>query len=315
MKTVEHWTIIYNPTSGTYRPETLDRIQRALFEAGVRSVAIGTSYAGHAPDLSRALAGTDRVACFSGDGTMNEVASGLIGRNLPLAFLPGGTANVMAHELGLPMDPVRAALALLRGRPRAVYPGTIGPGMFLLMAGIGFDGNAVSLVSPRLKAWAGKGAYVWAGVRALFAADPDLRVTGIEGTAPAAAEELTVRWLVAARAGRYGGPFVVHPHAGLEAPALGVAAVGAGQVVPFLVRNLGFGESRSRAGRRLLQATRLLVEAERPAHLQVDGDSWGQATRFEIGIADEPVQLCFPARETDPPHPPRGPAYVPSVEP
>ncbi len=288
MKAGEHWSIIYNPTSGTFREQTLEQIQRTLRDAGVRSEAIGTTHAGHATELSRALTGTDRVACYSGDGTLNEVATGLIGRDLPIAFLPGGTANVMAHELGLPRDPVRAALALLRGRPRPVRPGRVGARLFLLMAGLGFDAAAVSLVSPRMKAWAGRGAYVWAGVRALFEAGPDLRVTGT-------GEPLMARWVVAARARRYGGPFVVHPRAGLEAPALGIAAIGAGHVLPFLVANLGLGAARSRTGRWLLQATRLVVESEQPVHLQVDGDYRGQALRFEIGIADQAVQLCFPA--------------------
>jgi len=293
VKVTEHWTVIYNPTSGTYREDTLERIQRALRDAGVRSEAIGTSHAGHATELSRALTGTDRVACYSGDGTLNEVATGLIGRNLPIAFLPGGTANVMAHELGLPRNPVRAALALLRGRPRPVRPGVVGGRYFLLMAGLGFDATAVSLVSPRMKAWAGRGAYVWAGARALCETSPDLRLTG---TNPGQADDrLTARWVVAARARRYGGPFVVNPWAGLEAPTLGIAAIGAGHVLPFLVANLGLGESRSRNGRWLLQATGLVVEAERPVHLQVDGDYRGQATRFEIRIAEQAVQLCFPA--------------------
>jgi diacylglycerol kinase family enzyme len=290
MKATGHWTIVYNPTSGGFRPDTLDRIQRTLRDGGIRSVALGTGYAGHAAELCHQLENTDRVACYSGDGTLNEVATGLLGRNVPLAFLPGGTANVMAHELGLPLDPVKAAAVLMRGRPRPVRPGTVGPGIFLLMAGIGFDAAAVSLVTPRLKAWAGRSAYVWAGLRALLAKSPDLRITVANEPA------LEARWVVAARAGRYAGPFVVHPAAGLEAPALGVAAVGAGRVLPFLVSNLAFGSGTSRAGRRLLQATRLLVEAEQPVHLQVDGDHWGQARRFEIGISSEAVLLCFPER-------------------
>jgi diacylglycerol kinase family enzyme len=290
MKATGHWTIIYNPTSGSFRPDTLDRIQRTLRDAGIRSVALGTSYAGHAVDLCRSLAATDRVACYSGDGTLNEVATGLLGRDVPIAFLPGGTANVMAHELGLPRDPVRAALALIKSGPRPVRPGTIGPGIFLLMAGIGFDAMAVSLVSPRLKALSGRGAYAWAGFRALFAHSPDLRITG------AGEPSFGARWVVAARAGRYGGPFVIHPAAGLEAPDLGVAAIGAGSVLPFLVANLGCGSRANRNGRRLLHATRLLVEADEPVHLQVDGDHWGQARRFEIGISSEAIQLCFPER-------------------
>jgi diacylglycerol kinase family enzyme len=329
---MDHWTIVFNPTSGTYRPATLDRIQRTLRDAGIRSVALGTDYAGHATDLVRNLSGTDCVACYSGDGTLNEVAGGLLGRNLPLAFLPGGTANVMAHELGLPRDAVKAVQALLRGKPRPIRPGTVGPGVFLLMAGIGFDARAVGLVTPRLKTWLGRGAYVWAGLRALLHEDQDLRVTGAMDSANAAdahapvaaadpnagaepdfattsngapkssasassngsASPLSARWLVVARAGKYAGPFVVHPQAALESSELGVAAVGAGSVVPFLVGNLGMGTHESRAGRRLLRATRLVVEADGPVPLQVDGDSWGQARRIEIGIAEDSIQMCFP---------------------
>ena len=179
---------------------------------------------------------------------------------------------------------------LLKGQPRSIRPGTVGPGIFLLMAGIGFDARAVSLVSPRFKALAGRSAYVWAGLRAFMYTEPYLRING--GGEP----DGRARWIVAARAGRYGGPFTIHPHAGLESPVLGVAAVGTGKILPFLVGNLGLGETHSRPGRRLLQANRLVVEADRPVDLQVDGDYWGRASRFEIGIASELLPMCFPER-------------------
>jgi len=289
MKRIERWILIYNPTAGSFRPKTLEGIQRALHGAGIRSEAVETAQAGHAEELSRGLSGADRVACYSGDGTLNEVATGLLGRDMPIAFLPGGTANVMAHELGLPRDPVRAALALARGCPRPVHPGRIGTRVFLLMAGLGFDAAAVRRVSPSLKAWAGRAAYVWSGMQALSEPCPRLRLTGGDGT------RLEAGWIVAARARHYGGPFVVHPAAGLESPALGIAAVGAGHLLPFLAGNLGLGLSCSRPGRRLLQQTRVVVDAEQPVPLQLDGDYRGRDTHFEIAIAERAVQLCFPA--------------------
>jgi diacylglycerol kinase (ATP) len=290
MKVREHWTIIYNPTSGTYRPQTLDRIQRALRDVGVRTVALGTDYAGHAVELCRSMSGTDRVACYSGDGTLNEVATGLLGRDFPIAFLPGGTANVMAHELGLPRDPIKAALALQRGSVRKVHPGRAGPWNFLLMAGLGFDATAVRLVSPRLKSYVGKGAYVWAGLQALFTSGTRLRMTMADG------QHVETRWIVAARARKYGGPFVIHPEAGLEAETLGIAAVGPGQTIPFLVANLGMGLSGNGAGRRLSREAHIVVESDEPVDLQIDGDYRGKDSRFEIGIADAAIRLCFPER-------------------
>lgn len=289
MRAAERWTLIYNPTSGRFRPAVLERIQRALHDAGIRSQAVGTTHAGHAIELGRGLAGVDRVACYSGDGTLNEVATGLLGRDLPIAFVPGGTANVMAHELGLPRDPVRAALALARGRPRPVHPGTTGGRLFLLMAGIGFDAAAVRLVSPAVKTRLGRGAYVWSGVRALAESRPRLRLTCGDGAA------VEARWIVAARARHYGGSYVVHPLAGLEAPALGIAAIGSGHLLAFLAGNLGLGLSKSRSGRRLLQETRVVVDAEQAVDLQLDGDYRGRDTRFEIAVSDRALQLCFPA--------------------
>jgi diacylglycerol kinase (ATP) len=290
MNAGRHWTILFNPTAGTFRAAALEQTQRALRDAGVRSDFLATSHAGHATELCRSLTGTDCVACYSGDGTLNEAAVGLLGRDLPLAFLPGGTANVMAHEMGLPRDPVQAARMLAGGKPVSVRPGLVGNWPFLLMAGIGFDAEAVRRVSPRVKARIGKAAYVLAGLGALVAPPVSLRMTGGDGT------RLDAVWIVAARARKYGGPFVVHPQAGLECEQLGVAAIGRGRVLPFLIGNLGLGASHSRPGRWLLQQRSLVVEAEAPVPLQVDGDFRGYATRFEIGLCTQTVRLVLPGR-------------------
>src|SRR5205807_4848035 len=58
----------------------------------------------------------DVVAAYGGDGTVMEVASGLLGTDIPLAIFPGGTANVMAVELGIPID-LAQACALVGGAP------------------------------------------------------------------------------------------------------------------------------------------------------------------------------------------------------
>ncbi|MCH8843476.1 MAG: hypothetical protein IID61_10940 [SAR324 cluster bacterium] len=294
------WAIIYNPVAGHYRQRTMEAIERQLHGQGITTVTIPTAYAGHATEIARGLPSVDCVAVYGGDGTLNEVvnglaahksaAKGLAKQGLPLAFLPGGTANVMAHELGLPRDPVLALGMLLRGEPRPVRPGRVGGRLFLLMAGFGFDGAAVYGVSPAVKRWSGKGAYVWSGLRALMAAKPVLRVTESDGPQRSGA------WVVAARAGHYGGQWRIHPRAGLMRERLGLTVVGSWGLLPFLAGNLGMGFARAGPCIWLDDRTRLVVESSTPFHVQVDGDYFGSDTKFQVDLADVTIPLCFPGR-------------------
>jgi hypothetical protein len=91
------------------------------------------------------------VVAAGGDGTVNEVANGLLGSDLPLAVMPTGTINVLARELGLGRSVQQVAHAILEGRVGLVWPGLANGRAFLLMAGIGFDAAVVAAVSPPLK--------------------------------------------------------------------------------------------------------------------------------------------------------------------
>jgi YegS/Rv2252/BmrU family lipid kinase len=285
---VETWAIIFNPTAGTFRPHKLEAVQRALHAHGVATHLLATDGPGHATELARGVEGAALVAAFGGDGTLNEVANGLLGRELPLLFLPGGTANVMAYELGMPTDPVRAAVAGLRSRPHPVRPGQVNGRAFLLMAGFGFDGEAVQRVNARLKWWTGKGAYVWSGLKAALHRHPLLRAE-MNGSGA-----LEGQWLVIARAAHYGGAFKVHPNAGLLKEQLGLVMVRQRWLLPFLVGHLGMNLHRERGGVALRQLSQCRLECESPVPVQVDGDYFTCGSEFELGLASQTVQLCFP---------------------
>jgi len=285
---LETWAIVYNPRAGRFRPGALEAIRRALRERGVATQLLPTSGPGHATALAREARDVTRLAVYGGDGTLNEAANGLLGRELPLLFIPGGTANVMAHELGLPHDPVQAALTGLAARPQAVRPGLVAGRAFLLMAGFGFDGEAVRTVSPGLKRWIGKGAYVLSGLHAAMQAGPPLRVA-LDGDGT-----VEGRWLVLARAGHYGGGFRVHPGAGLLRPTLGLVMVRRRWLLPFLVAHLGLNRHRERAGVALRELRHGTLWCERPVPVQVDGEYFTSGSRFELGLAPQTVPLCIP---------------------
>jgi diacylglycerol kinase family enzyme len=286
---MERWAILCNQTSGGYDARRLEEIRRVLREGGVETRVVPTAYRGHATDLCRAMSGVDCVAVYGGDGTLNEAANGLLGRDLPLAFLPGGTANVMAHELGLPQNPVRAARLLLKGSARAIYPGMIGERAFLLMAGFGFDGMAVHRVSPRLKSRVGKLAYVWAGLQAFAAHHPPLQVSN--GGVPVPGGQ----WAIVCRAKHYGGPYVIDPAAGLAQPELSLIVMPHRGVLPFLVGSLGLRLRRPRGGAVVQHGTAFRIQSDAPIPVQVDGDAFAIGRDFTLGLASRPLRLRFPA--------------------
>jgi diacylglycerol kinase family enzyme len=134
--------------------------------------AIDTQRRGHATELCAAAAdeGFDVVVAFGGDGTVNEVANGLVGTPTPLAVVPGGSNNVFAKMLGVPDDVVDATEHLLlladRWEPRAVDLGRVNGRWFTFAAGVGLDASVVERVDrhPHLKARYGAWYYTAAAI-------------------------------------------------------------------------------------------------------------------------------------------------------
>jgi len=200
--------LIYNPQAGGLTRARGHRIARALEllrSLGHTVRETPTAYANHATQLAReaSAAGADLVIAAGGDGTINEVANGLAGTATPLAILPAGTANVLAHEMRLHGGIRNAARSLHTLVPRRITLGLFRPAQgeprhFLLMAGAGFDADIVRRVDPNLKRRLGKGAYWIASLSRLGARLPqiDLKVNG---------DRIQTGFALAARVRNYGG--------------------------------------------------------------------------------------------------------------
>ena len=121
--------IIANPKSGKQRIQTeiftiLDRLTNAGF---VPTVAL-TMHRGHATELTAQSGEFDLLVCTGGDGTLNEVISGVLAAKLdtPIGYIPLGSTNDFAASLGIPTD-INAALdGILEGTPRPI---DVGPAM------------------------------------------------------------------------------------------------------------------------------------------------------------------------------------------
>jgi len=148
--------IVFNPAAGNRRVHRLWRVLDILAANGVRCEVARTTGAGEARELAAAAAasGARQVVAAGGDGTIAEVASGLLGTGAALGVIPLGTANVLAHEYALPFAPRAVAAALAFGRTRPLWPGIAedaagGTRPFVQMLGIGFDAAVVHRLSPR----------------------------------------------------------------------------------------------------------------------------------------------------------------------
>jgi YegS/Rv2252/BmrU family lipid kinase len=162
--------IIINPASGQPQP-ILNQINDVFHPAGVEWGVSLTQKSGDATRYARQAItdGAEVVGAYGGDGTIMEVAQAVQGGDVPLAILPGGTANLLSVELGIPKDLTETAQIMIDPNSvvRHVDMGQVAEKRFMLRVGIGFAGEKVKLADREMKDKWGILAYSIAGLKAL----------------------------------------------------------------------------------------------------------------------------------------------------
>ncbi len=153
--------MIYNPGAGRFPSGILaERAANVLRSNGWSIRLTRTENSEHVTQLARRAAEDGKEAIFvvGGDGTVNMAVRGLVGSTTALGVLPGGTANVLAQELGLPgirwtrlMALEESARRLAGAKIREVDIGICGSTPFLMWAGVGLDAFAIHHIEPRLR--------------------------------------------------------------------------------------------------------------------------------------------------------------------
>jgi diacylglycerol kinase (ATP) len=165
--------LLYNPDSGgsrRRRESELNSVLAVLEEGGVDATLIPAHSRSHAEEKARqaALAGCDTIFACGGDGTIHNIIQVLANTQVALAVLPMGTANALAHDLGLPMNIAGAAKAALGGRPRRVglghircqdFSGNPCSRYFVIAAGMGVDAALFHALPSETKRRMGMAAY------------------------------------------------------------------------------------------------------------------------------------------------------------
>ena len=144
--------LIINPIAGGgYGLKILPHVLRCLERRGIEVEVFRTQKKGDACEAARNSQNYKAIATMGGDGTFNEVINGAIGNDVPLGLIPLGTANVLARELRIPLDPIQAAHVIARGNTRRIDAGKADSRHFFLMAGIGFDAEVVKVLEANRK--------------------------------------------------------------------------------------------------------------------------------------------------------------------
>jgi diacylglycerol kinase family enzyme len=146
--------------------EARERLAAWAHRAGLPAPHLVTTTA-ESPGTEQARAaveaGADLVLAWGGDGTVTAVATGLLGTGTPLGLLPGGTGNLLARNLGIPLDAADAAAIAFGGRERAIDTVDVGLGgetrTSTVIAGMGLDAALID-APEQLKDAIGPGAYV-----------------------------------------------------------------------------------------------------------------------------------------------------------
>ena len=252
---------------------------------------------GHATELAceAVAAGADLVVAVGGDGTVNEVARGLIGSPAALGIVPVGSGNGLARALRIPLRPAAALAALEGGARRRMDVGFVNGRPFLNVAGVGFDaavGHAFH-ESGRRGGRRGLLGYVRLCIAELRAYRPPR--LAIE--AGAERIELSAFVVTFANGPQYGSAAVINPGARLDDGRLEVVVFENGSWWRSLLAapRLFLGGLERSPGYRRLAGDAALVTAGTPAPVHCDGDPAGLAERIEVTLQPRLLEVVVPA--------------------
>ncbi len=168
MKQAEKWAVIVNPIAGNDFAGTYAPIIRTKFEdQGIEAEWVFTERKGHASELAKSFSeqGFTHIIGVGGDGTMNEIASPLLGNTeVTLGLIPAGTGNDFNQILGFP-DRFEDSdwMSFFKGQTQEMDVGFCNSMPFLNGMGLGFDAQVAAenyVESGEVKK-GGKGKYIW----------------------------------------------------------------------------------------------------------------------------------------------------------
>jgi diacylglycerol kinase (ATP) len=251
--------------------------------------------------VRRALhAGADLVLAWGGDGLVQRCVDALAGTGVPVAIIPAGTANLLAHNLGIPEDLAEAVRIAFHGERRKLDLGRLNGEHFAVMAGVGFDADMINDAGRGAKNRLGRLAYVRAGLHHVRTGPTPLCVE-VDGTEWFDGEASCV---LLGNVGRITGGIPAFDDARPDDGWLevGVAtAAGAMQWARTLGR-MAVGRSDKSPFVRITRARKVRITLSSPTMYELDGGARDQVTKVKAKVVPGALTVCVPA-DRDAEHP------------
>lgn len=300
-------SLIVNPIASSVTRRARVVIQKALSSDHDLRVT-ETTRKGQAIRLAHGEAreGADVVVALGGDGTINEVANGVLGEDCAVAPLPGGSTNVFARAVGYPNDAIEATGVLLEalaaGSTKPASVGLANGRVFLFHVGAGFDAAVVAKVDERgpLKRYVGHPLFIASTIATWFTdidrSRPWFSLETDDGrTLPGAHLAVALNCDPYTYLGNQ--PLVVAPEATLDRP-LSVAALSSlsPRVLPGLLRSLrrGTGLTSRGAITHWTDVESMTIRGDRPFPYQVDGEAIEPVTELRLSHRAAALPLVVP---------------------
>ncbi|HJS48117.1 MAG TPA: YegS/Rv2252/BmrU family lipid kinase [Gemmatimonadales bacterium] len=292
--------LVTNPAAARTQPQVVQGIVDLLRDAGWSTEVAATAGPGDARRLAAegVAEGVGVVAVFGGDGTTMQAASALVGTDVALGVIPGGTGNLLAGNLRIPAAPLRAAQVLARGRRKRLDLGRVerddGIHYFAVAGGAGYDARVMVETPLEQKRRWGMVAYAATTLRLLH----ELRSTTYHITVDGHELEAHAALVLVANCAEVIPPFIkfrrdVRPDDGLldvivlRADTLGQSV----RAIWDLLREAEGGAGRALVG--FARGAEVTVEAFPAQPVEFDGDGAGW-TPFTATVVPGAVEVIVP---------------------
>ncbi len=253
------------------------------------------SEAGHGLASQAVKDGVEVLFVCGGDGTVRSCVGALVGTDVAMVVLAGGTGNLLAANLGLPTDPTEAVRVAVEGRRRQIDVGTVGDEYFAVMAGMGLDAHMLDATPERIKARLGWLAYLVGGLRHVWGS-PMRVVIHIDDDPPI---QRRARSVLVANVGHLQGGLRLLADASPDDGQLDVAILTPRTVGHWVALGVSLLRRQRRIpGLEVIPARRVRITSDRKQSRELDGDVIDAQRSLRAGIRPRSLWLCVP-EETD----------------